>query len=597
MRSFNGLLTLYTKGVFLAGLVTILRPTGSVAQDKDNLLSIATTGTPQEQLQAYFKLNEAYSFDRLDSALWASLQALEIAKQLNDLAQLATAYRVLGTSYGDVGLYDLAIENTYTSIKLTDSLSAEDANQRIADCYHNLAWYYTEMEDFDKPLKLFHQALRDYPLETAMDSAEYSVSYHAIGSYHYVYEENYDSAIFYLRKAFDWRDIDAVGTAEKIDVLVELANAYYFNDEIAQGDSVINVISESPQNELSLYLQNYVLYLKGVKYHQLGEFEKAIVPLEQVYAWGDSTEFLNSSTGINLIRQLIESLKGARQYEKAFAHLETLREIEQNTIYKDRQRTTKALEFQYETARKERQIDAQTAELIFQKRILWTVAVAMTIVLILFGLLYRTYRQIDRKNQKIQTLMRELHHRVKNNLQVISSLLGLQSMRLDDKAAQKAVEEGRERIRAMSLIHQKLYQDENVTAVNIKDYIENLVDELAQSYGVSDKANISVQVPNIPMEADRALPVGLIINELVSNTFKYAYADIEDPRLEVSLLQSEGKDFNLRIHDNGNGLPNDLSVEKANSFGLKLVKLLIKQLNAKLKVDQKNGLTYSIAFT
>ena len=191
--------------------------------------------------------------------------------------------------------------------------------------------------------------------------------------------------------------------------------------------------------------------------------------------------------------------------------------------------------------------------------------------------------------------MRELHHRVKNNLQVISSLLGLQSMRLEDANAKRAVIEGKERIRAMSLIHQKLYRHEEVTSLNIQDYITNLVEELTQSYGFSKKAKINIDVPSISMDADTSLPIGLIVNELVSNAFKYAFQDIEEPILELKLIK-ENNNLLLKISDNGIGLPEQYSFENASSFGMKLVNLLVKQLKGSLEINQTNGLSYLIKF-
>ena len=275
--------------------------------------------------------------------------------------------------------------------------------------------------------------------------------------------------------------------------------------------------------------------------------------------------------------------------------MDLLRTTESQSIFKDRQRTTKALEIQYETARKEQQLSAKESQIALQRSVLWVSVISLIIVIGLLIWVYFTYQKVKFKNHKIEMLMRELHHRVKNNLQVISSLLGLQSMKLEDHKAQKAVREGKERIRAMSLIHQKLYQDENITSINIKDYMENLVDELAASYGYKDKAQLSIAIPDIDMDADTTLPLGLIVNELVSNAFKYAFSDIEKPVLALS-LEEKKDEFHLILTDNGKGLPMNFSFDNAQSFGLKLVNLLVKQLKGQLNVSSQDGLSFQIVF-
>ena len=148
----------------------------------------------------------------------------------------------------------------------------------------------------------------------------------------------------------------------------------------------------------------------------------------------------------------------------------------------------------------------------------------------------------------------------------------------------------------MSLIHQRLYQNEEVTSLNIKEYITNLVNELAQSYGYYNKAVITIEAPSDSFDVDTSLPIGLIINEIVSNAFKYAFKNVAEPSLDIHLVQKEKKSFNLHIGDNGVGLPADFEIDKSTSFGMKLVDLLVKQLQGKLKVENKDGLHYYIDF-
>ena len=191
--------------------------------------------------------------------------------------------------------------------------------------------------------------------------------------------------------------------------------------------------------------------------------------------------------------------------------------------------------------------------------------------------------------------MRELYHRVKNNLQVVSSLLGLQSMKLTDENAKRAVSEGKGRILAMSLIHQKLYQKSVITSLNVREYLESLVEQIAHAYDPSNRVNLNIQLKNEEIDMDTGLPIGLIVNELVTNSFKYAF-EAKFGHITVNLKQEGDINYILQVTDNGRGLPDDFDLESATSFGLKLVQILTKQINGKVQIENSEGFNCSIHF-
>ncbi|MEQ8714232.1 MAG: histidine kinase dimerization/phosphoacceptor domain -containing protein [Cyclobacteriaceae bacterium] len=218
------------------------------------------------------------------------------------------------------------------------------------------------------------------------------------------------------------------------------------------------------------------------------------------------------------------------------------------------------------------------------------------LTLSMIALLKQKLLEEAEKSIRAELQMKELHHRVKNNLQVISSLLNLQSMQLKDESAKRALTQGKERLRAMELVHEKLYLRENVSTLNIKDYIQNLTQELSTSYLNAEEVDIHTKVEDIDLRVEVALPVGLIVNELVSNAFKYAYQGIDQPTLGLDFSRISKKEMKLEIKDNGDGLPEKFNIETSTSFGLKLVNLLVEQLHGKMVIDQRNGLVYSISF-
>ena len=207
--------------------------------------------------------------------------------------------------------------------------------------------------------------------------------------------------------------------------------------------------------------------------------------------------------------------------------------------------------------------------------------------------------EFDKKDiaaaKQIKLLMKELHHRVKNNLQIVSSLLSLQSFRIKDKIAADAVKEGQHRIEAMSLIHQRLYTNDNITEVNIKEFVTDISESLMQAYGYDNNNFVlNLKIENELMDVDKAIPLSLIINELVTNAFKYAYADTAKPTLNINLTKVQN-DMQLFIADNGKGM--DMEAWQNNEgYGKELVKTFTKQLDGEITVRIDNGTMFKITF-
>lgn len=197
-----------------------------------------------------------------------------------------------------------------------------------------------------------------------------------------------------------------------------------------------------------------------------------------------------------------------------------------------------------------------------------------------------------------EVLLREIHHRVKNNLQIISSLLNLQTRCVEGEETINVLKESQNRVKTMAMVHEKLYQSEDLKDVNFKEYIENLVSDLFYSYGVK-KGTIDLQIDadDIKMDIDTAIPCGLIINELVTNSLKYAFpGPNKEDIVKVGLKKLQQDKLRLFVSDNGVGLPENLDMENVETLGLKMVKILVNQLKGTLEVDRANGTRFKIIF-
>ncbi len=192
---------------------------------------------------------------------------------------------------------------------------------------------------------------------------------------------------------------------------------------------------------------------------------------------------------------------------------------------------------------------------------------------------------IEESLREKESLLKEIHHRVKNNLQMVSSLLNLQSKNANSDEVLYALQEGRNRVKAMALIHQKLYQTEGLSVIEMNGYVESLIKSIESVYKKPDEdVDYFINASNIELDIDSAIPIGLILNELVSNSYKYAFEDVAHPEIRIKINKTEtGYDFEYR--DNGVGIPDDLQVGNSKSLGLRLVKRLTNQLRSELNFE------------
>jgi PAS domain S-box-containing protein len=196
-----------------------------------------------------------------------------------------------------------------------------------------------------------------------------------------------------------------------------------------------------------------------------------------------------------------------------------------------------------------------------------------------------------------EVLLKEIHHRVKNNLQVISSLLKMQSRSITDPEILEIFQESQSRIHSMALIHEKLYQSADLARINCAEYIQNLTSHLYRCYGMTPRhIQLEVKVPQISLSLDAALPCGLIINELVSNALKYAFPDKRSGKIYIELEVNADNCYILKVSDNGIGLPPNIDWENTRSLGLRLVRTLSQQLGATVAVDLTDGTLFSLTF-
>ncbi len=207
----------------------------------------------------------------------------------------------------------------------------------------------------------------------------------------------------------------------------------------------------------------------------------------------------------------------------------------------------------------------------------------------------KTENEIKKSLEEKEVLLREIHHRVKNNLQIIASLLHLQEVSEDEKGIVDVLKESEGRVKSMAMVHEKLYQSPTFSDINFKQYIEKLVYDILYTYKIPTgtiKTNMIIE--EINLNIDTAIPLGLIVNELVTNSVKHAFPQSEGTI--IIKLKSLDEQMELTIADNGIGLSKDLDLEKTETLGIKIVNSLVNQIDGKIKLDRTNGIEFKITF-
>lgn len=351
-------------------------------------------------------------------------------------------------------------------------------------------------------------------------------------------------------------------------------------------------------------------------------FDSAQLYLQKIFNQGN---VLFASTELATAHQLqfkIDSAQG--NYLAAIKHFETSKNISDSVFNKVKIRQSEQLQIQFETAQREREnlmlrnkSNLQISEL--QKEYLNRKLITMALFgsILILGLMIYLYRAKQKSNailrlqqdeinehnmrlnqllQEKEWLMKEIHHRVKNNLQIVSSLLNTQSSYLTNEDALTAIRDSQNRMQAISIVHQKLYQSENLSTINLENYIEELAQNIQNSFHAAGRVRFSFQLADIYLTTADTVPLGLILNEAITNSVKYAFAPGETGVISISMSETREGQYRLVIRDNGKGLPPLFDAGSCSSLGINLMVGLTEQLNGKFSIISDNGTVVTVIF-
>lgn len=418
-------------------------------------------------------------------------------------------------------------------------------------------------------------------------------------------KSNYDSAFYYLKKAepIARRMKDPMAVRDITKNLGHEMLRRKNPKSIAYLEEALAICIQQKE----IYEQVIGLLSLSEAYIAFGKTQKAYELLTQAKTIQDTLPSNPSNdyrASMRFEGHFVHYYQVIGDWERAYKHLSKLFELERNRFLADREGAMSRLSVEYETEKKEAQLKSQQKELVLsnenqtiQRRFLMALSfilVGATVAIVVVYRLYLKNQQISRQNT---ILVREQNHRVKNNLQIVSSLLTLQSNRFTDEIAKSAVEDTQLRIEVMTILQRKLYDGDQLASVNLLEFISELLEIVLQTFG-QEHVEITYDIfHTLEVSVDHALRIGLIVNELATNACKYAFADHPHPTFSIACSVQKGI-FEMKVADNGKGFkpPNPSKSTKKTSFGMRLIQLQVEQLYGTYQFYTRNGATFEMQF-
>jgi two-component system, sensor histidine kinase PdtaS len=536
---------------------------------------------------AYICLALAYYYHgQYDSAILFNESALSNYEENNKREGVARSLINNGIFQKKLSNYKQAVEYYYKAATLYEQLRLDEP---LSSCWNSMANCYSAMEEWNKALMFNRKALairiklQDERL-IAQSMNNIGDVFRAVGQY--------DSATHYLTASFDYKKNDK-DSSSLILLLQNLGYTYFkqkeFNKAEALYERAINISEAYGHREETALGYNDLAEL----FISQGIYDRAAQALDKSATMAiemKTPEILKDNYKLRYIMHEKRS-----QWNEALHYRDKYDVLKDSLFTLEMNKSIAELEIKYQTEQREKDINAlklrsqlQQENAAQQATIIYTLAGGALLLLSLAVLAYSRYRLKNKANKRINMLMREMHHRVKNNLQMLSGLFSWQASLTEDVQAKIAIRDSEVRVEAMNLLHQSLYLKEDITQVNMVEFMDKLVENLKVFYDYK-AVELSCHVNNIHLDADKAIPIGLIVNELVSNAYKYAFQD-KKGIIQVRLDVDQSGYLVLIVKDNGKPLDSETAQSsRPKAFGLSMVSILAAQLQAEMSSTYDGG--------
>ena len=561
------------------------------------LASRNSGNNPKTLGEIYTHLASWYGYHGLyhqDSTLKYSEKSVEQFKKAGDREALAGAYRTLAIDYVNNGRLEESNVVLFKAVDIYEELGDEVGLANINRTIGIVASFEANYE------RAIEYGLKAYPIfEREKDFYKMAVTQlNLIQPYRETnqLDKSHETATLCIDIVNNW-DPEQYGI---------LARAYANKAETShlEGKYEQALIEAQKSFEIAsgaVGRERAASYLAGVANAQmaLGDIQNAAENYEFIL---DNESDVENYMMKPLYENVIQCYEKLSDYPAVAKYQKVLQRIE-TTFYEDKVKNLEAESFaKYESGKKDQAILDQQRELKQKSRIqLLSYGIGALLLIFLVGL-YLNYRRVQKiskqlkiKNNENELLLKEIHHRVKNNLEIVSGLLELQSAQIDDESIQKAMLDSQNRVQAMGILHQKLYQGVKLDTIDMKDYFLNLSEGVLDTFNADQKVTIELAVQNLELDVDTAVPVGLIVNELLTNALKYAFPDEGTGQIKIALQEIEDDYLQLQVKDSGIGMSTEAQ-PKGTGFGTQLISLLTKQLNGNLTRDFAEGTVITLKF-
>jgi len=565
-------------------------------------------------------------------------QLIELGKETASPYELAQIYYQIGVFYDGKKIQNKALKYLFNGVgPLIESVSnpnpkyfyvrngsanemwglpysSEDSRnlgaKLLCDIYNRIGGVYYNQENYAKAEKYWEEVHVFAQANENLKSL--SNAFNNLGEIYRLRNDSKGALEFYLQALAIKKEIK-----DSFGISVNLANIGVVYLKLGKTDSAkifydeCYIISHKLNSEY-LEMSSYRNY--GIYYQEIGKLKAANKAFSHALRIAEKTKDINFT--LNLFQNLAFLYEKQALLDSALYYQKKWIALNEEIRTQENKKLVLEIEAQYLISEKEKElaylrdkteIEAQNTQL--SNRIQWGFSLGLLLLLVLALVILHLrdknnkkleaqFNQINQQNEEKDILLKEIHHRVKNNLQVITSLLSLQAYGIEDSKTRELFSYSQYRINSMAMIHEMLYQSNSLSKINYKDYLEQLIDSLVTSMkGPKNNIQVVIDVPNVYLNIDTAIPLGLLINEIITNSLKYAMPEDRPGILSIKIMQLEYPEFCLEIGDDGIGFSNEINGRTSNSLGLNLIRKLTVQLNGSIeKIKDKKGTNYRLVF-
>lgn len=536
-------------------------------------------------------------------------EAGELRKQLKDTIGYSGTLLNVGATYYYQGLFNKALEYYILSAHLKEKVKDIDGLSKL---YNNIGLIYRVQK---KPNIAIAYLRKSLTYKKQLNNTQGIInSYSNIGII-YLSQNLCDSAIYYAEEAYRL-SVNINSTYDIASSLSNLGFAFLCSRDYAQADyffyETLQKLNKTSDNQTLAFCYKGM----GESYYYQKKYTLALEYLKAAYQVAQKVNRKELLSEICLLQ--------SKAYEKTGNYNEGLQAYKNYISYRDtvfseeNNRQLNELTVSYETELKEQDIrelshqnelrKEQAERNKLQRNIAIIIILAIIVILALTYISLRNNKrlntELDAKNKLIsanlkekEVLLKEIHHRVKNNLQIINGLLELQESLHQNTEIKNIVTEAQGRIKTMALIHEMLYQTDTISNIRFTDYAEKLIKGIHTGFSKKNwETEHQIEPSDMIFSIDTIIPLGLILNELVSNAYKYAFSASRINTIKISITKTDADTYQLKFNDNGPGIKDENILVQSDSFGLKLVKMLCRQLKGKVEYTYCDGAMFIITF-